>query len=604
MARLLKQWRGASSESPDPGAEEPSPTCEGCGRLLAGDPLFARYKVCSECGHHHLLSAPERIALLADPGSFRETQGGLYPTDPLGFVDRIPYPQRLDEARRITGLAEAAVTGTCLINGIGVVLAVMDFRFLGGSMGSVVGEKIAAASELAARKRLPLLVVTASGGARMQEGMLALAQMAKTSAAVQRLHSRGVPFLVLLTHPTTGGVYASFGTLGDVLLAEPGALVSFAGPRVAKAMAGQSQTERPRRAEYLAQEGLIDAVVPRPRVKAEIGELLRLASGGRPSAAVRNPLPPASGEVSSAWAAVERARHDNRPTSMDYLHRVASSFVEIHGDRATGDDPAVVCGLADLDGQAVMVVAQERGHQDHEERHGGRARPEGYRKAQRAMRLAAKWRLPVLTLIDTPGADPGPQSEAGGLGDTISHSMALMSSLPTPILSVVIGEGGSGGALALGVADRVLMMENAIFSIIAPEGAAAILYRDPAQASNVANSLKLTSHDLWGLGLVDAVIPEPEGGAHLDHDRAALLLRVAVREHLGALAVEPAGRLLRRRYERWRHTGKTTTAAVAAAGRLVEQLETGIRKGAHTLTGLKGRIPTPFGVGHEEEVPR
>lgn len=599
MARLLKGLRGTGSETPSRTGGVPDCTCDGCGRPLAGDPLFARYKVCAECGHHHLLSAPERIALLADHGTFKETHGNLHPTDPLGFVDRIPYPQRLAEAQRATGLREAAVTGTCLINGIAVVLAVMDFRFLGGSMGSVVGEKIAGACELAARRRLPLLVVTASGGARMQEGMLALAQMAKTAAAVQRLHTRGVSFVVLLTHPTTGGVFASFATLGDILLAEPGALVGFAGPRVARAMGGPGGGEQARRAEDLARDGLIDAVLPRPRIKAEIGELLRLASRGRPSAAAHAPLPAASAEIANAWSAVETARHGERPTSMDFLRRLASSFVEIHGDRATGDDPAIVCAVADLDGQAVMVVAQERGRPDRDERRGGRARPAGYRKAQRAMRLAAKWRLPLLTLIDTPGADPSVESESSGLGDSISHTMALMSSLPTPILAVVIGEGGSGGALALGVADRVLMMENAIFSIIAPEGAAAILYRDPGRAPSVAEALKLTSRDLLDLGLVDSIVPEPEGGAHADHERAALLLRVAVREHLAALAAEPTRRLLQKRYARWRHAGKTATTAAVAAGRIVEELQTGIRKGARTLTVLRGRISPPFGSAHD-----
>lgn len=562
---------------------------------MAEDALFVRYRVCSQCGRHHLLSARERIALLADPGSFKETNANLYPTDPLGFIDRVPYPQRLEEARRKTGLADAAVTGTCRIDGHSAVLAVMDFRFLGGSMGSVVGEKIAAACELAAKRRVPLVAVTCSGGARMQEGVLALAQMAKTSAAVQRLRARGVPFLVLLTHPTTGGVYASFGSLGDVLLAEPGAMISFAGPRVAKAMTSEEPSLETRAAEHLLQRGQLDGIVPRPKAKTLIGEILRLAGGGTLKVARRVGLPPPAGEVTGAWAAVERARHGNRPTSMDYIHRMATSFVEIRGDRAVGDDPAVVCGLADLDGQAVMVVAQERGHQDHEARRGGRARPEGYRKAQRAMRLAARWSLPVVTFIDTPGADASSDSEAGGLGGSISHTMALMSDLPTPVLSVVIGEGGSGGALALAVADRVLMMENSIFSVIAPEGAAAILYRDANQASSVAPALKLTSHDLLQLGLVDSIVPEPEGGAHVDHERAALLLRRAIREELGALVGKAPSDLVRRRYERWRHMGRTTTAAAAAAERFAESIEMGLREGAHKLSTLGHRLPGPFG---------
>jgi acyl-CoA carboxylase subunit beta len=601
MARLFGSISRDKTSSSEATSQPAELRCEGCDRPLADDTLYARYKVCSGCGRHYPISAQERIALLADQGTFKETNANLRPTDPLGFVDRIPYPERLEDARKKTGLAEAAVTGTCRIDGHDSVLAVLDFRFLGGSMGSVVGEKIAAACEMAGRRRIPLVAVTCSGGARMQEGMLALAQMAKTSAAVQKLHAQGVPFVVLLTNPTTGGVYASFGTLGDVLLAEPGALISFAGPRVAKAFTSEEQAAAaPRTAEFLLDKGQIDGLVPRPKAKAAIGELLRLTGGGRLKLATRGGLPPASGEVSEAWAAVGRARHDDRPTSMDFLQRMTSSFVEIRGDRAVGDDQAIVCGLADLDGQAVVVVAQERGHSSDDPHRGGRTRPEGFRKAQRAMRLAAKWQLPVLTLIDTPGADPGVESEAGGLGGTISRSMALMSSLPTPILSVVIGEGGSGGALALAVADRVLMMENAIFSVIAPEGAAAILYRDPAQASSVAPSLKLTSHDLLELGLVDAIVPEPEGGAHLDHERAALVLRRAVREELSALSSQPVSKLVRKRYERWRHVGRTTTAAAVAAGRMASQVESGLREGAHRLTEFGHHLPVPH-TPHKEE---
>lgn len=594
MARLFHQQQ-KSDEVPD---RPPEPSCDGCGRPVGSDPLYSRYRVCSQCGKHHLLSAHERIALLADADSFKETRGNLRPTDPLEFVDKVPYTERLAEARRKTGLADAVLTGRCRIEGRSVILAVMDFRFLGGSMGSVVGEKIAAACELAVRRRTPLVVVTSSGGARMQEGMLALAQMAKTSAAVERLHSKGVPFIAVMAHPTTGGVFASFGTLADVILAEPGAMIGFAGPRVAKAMHGPDE-EAPKTAEFQLEKGQIDAVVPRPQLKATIGELLRLAMSGRWRRATGPGMPAPATEQAHGWAAVEMARLENRPTSMDYLRRIASSFVEIRGDRAVADDPAIRCGLADLDGKPVMVVAQERGHGEDNPSRGGHARPEGYRKAQRAMLLAARWGLPVVTLIDTPGADPSMESEAGGLGGTISRSMALMSSLETPILSVVIGEGGSGGALALAVADRVLIMENAVFSVIAPEGAAAIIYRDPSLAPRVADALKLTSADLMKLGLADAVIPEPDGGAHMDHEGACRLLRRALQEELSRLATEKVERLVDRRYDRWRHVGRTTTAAAEVAGQLVEQVETGFKKGARELSQWGRRVPVRLNADRE-----
>jgi acyl-CoA carboxylase subunit beta len=578
MVRIFGRQHSGEPEAGSESAGSPL-LCDKCGKDYANDPQYSRLKVCPQCGHHHPLTAYERISILADPGTFKETLAGMYPTDPLGFVDKLPYSQRLEEARRKTGLADAAVTGSCQIEGQAAMLAVLDFRFLGGSMGSVVGEKIAAACELAIKRRIPLVAVTCSGGARMQEGMLSLAQMAKTAAAVERLHASRIPFFVILCHPTTGGVYASFGTLGDVLIAEPAALISFAGPRVAKAFAGEGEDKAPRSAEALVKAGQIDAVVPRARSRALIGELIRLTAGGRARTVGRPNLPPPSGGFSEAWPAVERARHGNRPTSMDYLRRIASSLVEIHGDRTEEDDPAVVCGVADLDGQAVMIVAQERGHPDSQDTRGGHMSPSGYRKARRAMLLAAKWRLPVLTMIDTPGADMSAKSEAGGMGGAISRSMALMSDLPTPILTAVIGEGGSGGALALAVADRVIMMENAIFSVIAPEGAAAIIYRDPSQAPSVALSLKLTSHDVQELGIADVIVPEPEGGAHLDHERAALMLRRVIREELAGLMEQRVSALLHKRYERWRHVGKTTSATAVAAGKLAEQMQTGLKEG-------------------------
>lgn len=592
MSGLIERVRRLTDPKSEEASVSQQTNCKECGRDVTADPVFVRYAVCGECGHHHPISAKQRISLLADPGTFRQTRAHLHAADPLGFVDKVPYSRRLEEARRKTGLADAIVTGTCRIGGQEAVLAVMDFGFLGGSMGSVVGEKMAAATELALRKRVPLVAVTSSGGARMQEGMLSLAQMAKTSAAVQRLHAKGVPFIVLLTHPTTGGVFASFGTLGDVILAEPGALISFAGPRVARAMAGDME-ESARTAEFQLENGQIDGVVPRPKIKPAISEIIRLAGSGRIKAVQPVKLPPPSEEMAEAWAAVQRARFGDRPTSLDYLHYMASSFVELRGDRATGDDSAMVCGPADIDGQAVMVVAQERGHEGGEDHRGGRVRPQGYRKAIRAMKLAAKWRLPVVTFVDTPGPDPSAESDAHGLGGSISHAMATMSDLPTPILSVVIGEGGSGGALAIAVADRVLMMENAVFSVIAPEGAAAILYRDAGQAPDVASSLRLTSRDLLELGLVDEIIPEPEGGAHANHQGAALLVRLAIRDGLASLAGEPVGRLLKKRYQRWRNVGQTTTAGAIAAERLVGHVESGLAQGAQAISELCRYRPGP-----------
>ncbi|MBX6342457.1 MAG: acetyl-CoA carboxylase, carboxyltransferase subunit beta, partial [Thermomicrobiaceae bacterium] len=272
---------GRQAVAPAAGARVEPETCPECGSDLSQDDRFARYRVCSACGHHFTISASRRIELLVDPGSFEEINRHLVSVDPLVFSDRLPYRRRVLEAREQTGLTEAVVTGTARIRGHQVVLAVLDFRFLGGSMGSVVGEKVTLAFEHAAEKKIPIVTVAASGGARMQEGMLSLVQMAKTAAAAKRAHDSHVPFISVLTHPTTGGIYASFANLGDIILAEPKALIGFAGPRVIKETSGRDEV-RSHSAEFLYAHGFIDQIVDRPRLRDTIATILRIVSARPP----------------------------------------------------------------------------------------------------------------------------------------------------------------------------------------------------------------------------------------------------------------------------------------------------------------------------------
>jgi len=269
-----------------------APQCPKCGADLSNDETYARYRVCGACGHHFTLSADERIRLLVDPGSFQEFNRHLVSVDPLVFSDRLPYRKRILQAREQTGLREAVVTGIARIRGHEVVLAVLDFRFLGGSMGSVVGEKITLAFERAAERRLPIITVAASGGARMQEGILSLVQMAKTTAAAKRAHDSNVPYISVLTHPTTGGIYASFANQGDIILAEPGALIGFAGPRVVKETA-HTEPVRSHSAEFLLEHGFVDQVVDRRRLRDTIALILRLlqARAELPERTTASPIP-------------------------------------------------------------------------------------------------------------------------------------------------------------------------------------------------------------------------------------------------------------------------------------------------------------------------
>ena len=548
--------------------------------------------MCGACRYHFQLSAAERIELLADPESFRPSNPTLVSVDPLVFTDRVSYRDRLERARRETKLNEAVVTGTARINGRDCVLAVFDFNFMGGSMGSVVGEKVALAMEMAMERRIPFIAVVSSGGARMQEGMLSLVQMGKTAAAAMRLHQAGVPSVTVFTNPTTGGVYASFASQGDFLFAEPGALIGFAGPRVIQQMTGEAPPAGTHTAEFLLEHGQLDTVVDRARLRGVLATLLQLfhPRGHADARGNVEPYRPPTTQPTSAWQEVELARRPDRPTAADYIRRLMPQFVELHGDRVFGDDAAVIAGIGELAGMTVCVIGQERGHGD-PRRNGGRLQPEGFRKAARIMRLAAELRLPLVTFIDTPGAYLDYGSEARGLAGALSTCLANMSVLPVPVVSVVIGEGGSGPALALGVADRILMQQHAVYSVIAPEGAAAIVHRDAARAKEIADALKLTAYDCLVLGVVDGIVPEPENGAHADLEYAALLLRSELVSALAEVRKRDARRLVDERYRKFRRMGEFQRLVEAADGQRREAMRAAMRRAFGSLSQLKERLP-------------
>ena len=578
-----------TGDTPPSAAEHADERCPRCDASVSLADSWQRFRVCPTCRLHAQWPARARIESLADEGTFEEINPRLVSVDPLEFSDQQPYRERLLRARRVTGLSEAAVTGRCRIQGHEVVLAVVDFAFLGGSMGSVVGEKIALAFEQAIDRKTPIVTVVASGGARMQEGMLSLVQMAKTAAAARRTHDAHVPYISMLTNPTTGGIYASFASQGDIILAEPEALIGFAGPRVIAGVApvDAEQARRTHSAEYLFERGYVDAIIERPRQRTTIASILRLI-GLRDYHVSGPPIPqPPRQAVDAAWDAVQVARHAERPTTLDYIERICPEFVELHGDRVYGDDRAVVAGLAEIGGKGVVIVGQERGHGD-PARRGGQGLPEGFRKALRMMHLAERLQCPLVTFIDTPGAFLGVESEERGLAAALSQCLSEMSALPVPIVSVIIGEGGSGGALALGVADRVLMSEHAIYSVIAPEGAAAILYRDVARAPEVAAALKITAWDCLRLGVADALVPEPSGGAHTDPGFAATLLRDALVAALAEIQSTSGRKLAAERYRKFRQMGQVNTVWREVVAREASELSGLLSR---TMGSLRDRLP-------------
>ncbi|MFC3502691.1 acetyl-CoA carboxylase carboxyltransferase subunit alpha [Micromonospora krabiensis] len=552
--------------------------CGGCATLLYRKRLRRNLDVCPECGVHARLGAPDRVRQLVDPGTFRPLPHRPADVDPIDFVDVVPYPHRLTAARAGTGLPEAVLCGTATLGGHPATLAVMDFRFLGGSLGCAVGELITCAAERALDDRVPLILVTASGGARMQEGVLSLMQMATVSQAVAALREAGLLTVSVLTDPTYGGVAASFATNTDVVVAESGARMGFAGPRVIRQVTGRALPDGFQTADFLLRHGQVDMVVPRRALRGRLVALLAAARAARPSA-TRPPAPrrpakaptpdpaptaPADGDP---WATVRLARHPGRPTTLDYLESAFDGFVELHGDRLGGDCPAVVGGVARVDGHPVMVIGHQKGHTTAElvARNFGMASPAGHRKALRLMRLAARLGLPVVTLVDTPGADPGVGAEEQGQAAAIAENILALTVLPTPVIAVVTGEGGSGGALALAVADRVLMLEHAVYSVISPEGCAAILWPDRSAAPQAARALRLTAPDLRRLGVVDEIVPEPEGAAHVAPEATARALRDVVRDNLLPLLDVPAATLVRLRRQRFRRFGAARASLRAGA---------------------------------------
>ncbi len=556
----------ATMDAADSVRREAEPDWVSCGRcrmLLYGKRFTRSAKVCPGCGWHSRLTVRERLDALLDPGSAEPVEPAGSVRDPLGFADLVPYTERLDRARRETGLEDAVQVVSATLGGRPVVVAAMDFRFLGGSLGSAAGEAIVTAAEAALAWRTPLLVITASGGARMQEGALSLMQMARTSNAMAALDEAGLLTITLVTDPTFGGVAASFATLSDVIVAEPRARMGFAGRRVIEQTIGETLPESFQTAEFLFEHGLIDGISPRSELPQLLSTLVGAAAtppddwaDGVADPVLRDPeslSPPGIEEV------VRRARVLGRPTALDHVANWTDGFVELHGDRAGSDSPAIVGGLAELNGLRVMVIGHQKGRTTEElVRHDfGMPSPAGYRKAVRLMRLAAKLGIPVVTLVDTPGAHPGPEAERAGQANAIAECLRVLGGLPVPVVTVITGEGGSGGALALAVADRVLLCENATYSVISPEGCAAILWRSSAApaVSAAAQALRVGAKSLLSLGVADGVVPEPPGGAHRDPAAASALVRDAVISALRELHGRDGEDLVAARRARFRRFG-------------------------------------------------
>ena len=558
--------------------------CNKCGAAIIAEDVKQGYYICPKCGGYFRVHAYRRIQMVIDEGTFEEWNQDLIGGNPVNYKG---YPEKVQALQEKTGLKEAVVTGKGKINGRDTVIAVCDGRFLMASMGWAVGEKITRAVERATEEKLPIIIFACSGGARMQEGITSLMQMAKTSAALERHSKAGLLYVSVLTEPTTGGVTASFAMLGDIILAEPGALIGFAGPRVIEQTLRQKLPKGFQRAEFLVEHGFVDDIVRREELKEKLGKILEMhADTGSESqtekigeddkgdfgstdniiSVNKNGTSPDETTIEingdhiginpylTAWDRVQISRKIDRPSGSDYIEALFTDFMEFHGDRNYGDDKAIIGGIAKFHGRPVTVIVQEKGTNTKENiaHNFGMPMPEGYRKALRLMKQAEKFHRPVICFVDTPGAFCGIEAEERGQGEAIARNLWELAGLKTPVLSIVTGEGGSGGALALAAGDQVWMLENSVYSILSPEGFASILWKDSTRAKEAAGVMQLTAADLYEKKIIEQVIPEPENLTTESMWQVAERLNDKMCEFLKQYTSLSEDELLERRYTRFR----------------------------------------------------
>ena len=539
--------------------------CPKCGKMVERDKVVKKKYICYECGGYFRVKTNNRIRMVADPKTFEPWFEDMEVSNPLDYEG---YEDKLAAAREKTGLKEAVTVGRCKVFGEDIVLGICDSRFMMASMGHVVGEKITCAIERATALNLPVFIFCCSGGARMQEGIVSLMQMEKTSAAIRKHGDAGLLYCSILTDPTTGGVTASFAMLGDVIMAEPGALVGFAGPRVIKQTIGQELPEGFQTSEFLVKHGIIDGIVKRENLKKTIYFLIKTHQcNGKKTYADYRPNEEFHFELSetlkeqswfstprSAWEKVKAVRQVERPSASEYISHIFDFFVESHGDRAFRDDKAMIGGLAFLDGQPVTIIADEKGKdfKECQERNFGMPMPEGYRKALRLMKQAEKFNRPVISFVNTSGAFCGIEAEERGQGEAIARNLMEMSSLKVPVLCLMIGEGGSGGALATAVGNEVWMMENATYSILSPEGFASILWKDANRAKEASEVMNITAQDLKRLGVIEEIIPEFGGADRKTTEAIAGYMKEHIKDFLRKYDGMSGEQIAEERYQRFR----------------------------------------------------
>ncbi|GAA4287890.1 carboxyl transferase domain-containing protein [Georgenia daeguensis] len=474
--------------------------------------------------------AAELLAQVIDTGTFVSWDAEV---DLAGYDEQ--YAAELRAARARAGTDEAVITGQGTIRGHRVAVIVSEFAFLGGTIGRATAARVTAAVCRATLERLPLIAAPASGGTRMQEGTPAFVEMVTISRAVVAHKAAGLPYIVYLRHPTTGGVFASWGSLGHVTVAEPGALIGFLGPRVYEALHGEPFPAGVQVAENLVDKGILDAVVPLEDVAEVAARVLALLSppASRAPARPETPTPSLPAPAHDAWESVLRTRDPRRPGVRELLRYAADDVLPLSGTGDGEHEAGLMLALTSFGGLPCVLVGQDRRYQSAGDSMG----PAALREARRGMRLADELGLPLVTVIDTPGADLSPRSEEGALAGEIARCLADMAGLRVPSVSLLLGQGCGGGALALLPARRVIAAEHSWLSPLPPEGASAIVYRDVEHAAEMTRSQRVSAPELLAAGIVHHVVPEVPDAADDPRGFAVAMADAFVDELRGLLSV-------------------------------------------------------------------
>ena len=542
-------------------SQENDEICFACKIELNNSSKYRNFKICAECNFHFHIPAKKRIDLIIDRGTFKEINKNLSSNfEQIAQEELEDYDEKIKSDQFRTGLNEAVVSGTAKINGEDIIIIALDFGFLGGSMGLIVGEKVALAYELAAKKNFPVITIINSGGTRIQEGVISLMQMSKTVSAANLLKSSKIPMITILCNPSTGQTMSSFATLSDIIIGEPGAKIGYSSYRKLKNKNLDDSKNQYTSEEFLT-NGFIDLVVSRDELKYKISVLISIL---KPKYSYKSKklkiIKNKNIKFNNALESLKISRNIDRPKSSIYINNIFSEFIELHGDRIGNDDNSVIIGIGKIVNEPFILVAQERrvitkSNNNVSRNYNNKIMPSGFRKANRALKLAEKFKIPCLCLVDAVYPELSLKSEYSGLAYSISELLSNKLSLETPILSIIIGEGGSETALAFSIADSIMMQKNSIFTPLSPEEAAKIRLGDSRKVKEISTMMRFTSEDCLKLGIIDRVIDEPNEGSHQNHLESSKLLQEGIIEELSLIKNVYPKTLAKRRANKFRKMG-------------------------------------------------